>query len=483
MDLTKPRLALLPLVATLSGLFFCVHAQADETVPRAGTNPKVVTEPALKPGFSWNQSDYVVRCADAPVKASLTVPDGWKARVATAAFRSGDFQVTKKLKEGRAYSVTFRTPAGRDRVFHIRCLPMDFPRFRVQVSRPGAPRLTVVNLGNRYAVAFDDGGAPVWWYRHDAGPENPEIMANGAFSIISVRNLAFEQFQVRSLNGQLIRSILPQGDVLADSHDFQRLPSGNFLFGNHRRIPFNATAFGGLANGVLDTAQIQEVRPNGSLVWKWNSYPRIKPAETGRWWDVIRPWGVPYDHAHWNSVDRKGRYVLLSFRHLDAVYKIDRRSGRIVWKLGGTRTSKSLKVKGDPYGRYPFGGQHDARFMPDGSVTIFDNQTYFEKRQPRAVRYMINEKKRTATLIREIKDPLFKVSIGFGSARIGRNGNWLICWGATGKDGNVAAYDPQGRAFFRIYTPAVTPYRANPVYSPKPTIGQIRRAMNQVASN
>ena len=151
------------------------------------------------------------------------------------------------------------------------------------------------------------------------------------------------------------------------------------------------------------------------------------------------------------------------------------------------KTAKSLKVKGDPYGRYPFGGQHDARFMPDGSITLVDNQSYFNKRRPRAVRYRINEKNRTATLIRQITDPRFGFSLGFASARVGPDGNWIVCWGVAGRNGKlpggtIAAYDPKGRPFYRIFTPETTPYRANPVYGARPTIGQIRNAMNRKAA-
>jgi hypothetical protein len=48
--------------------------------------------------------------------------------------------------------------------------------------------------------------------------------------------------------------------------------------------------------------------------------------------------------------------MLLSFRHLDAVYKIDRRTGEVVWKLGGTQTPESLELIDDPRGDYQLGG-------------------------------------------------------------------------------------------------------------------------------
>ena len=71
--------------------------------------------------------------------------------------------------------------------------------------------------------------------------------------------------------------------------------------------------------------------------------------------------------------------VLFTFRHLDAIYKVNRFTGRIVWKLGGVHTSKSLTVKNDPDGSYPLGAQHDARVLGDGTVSIFNNNTGLAK--------------------------------------------------------------------------------------------------------
>jgi hypothetical protein len=40
--------------------------------------------------------------------------------------------------------------------------------------------------------------------------------------------------------------------------------------------------------------------------------------------------------------------LILSLRHTDAIYRISRSDGNVVWKLGGTTTAESLTVSGDP---------------------------------------------------------------------------------------------------------------------------------------
>ena len=93
----------------------------------------------------------------------------------------------------------------------------------------------------------------------------------------------------------------------------------------------------------------------------FNAERTIALAETGRWWKMILKRRQPFDYVHFNSAEPVGDAMVMSFRHLDAVYKIDRASGEIIWKLGGTPTDERLEVLNDPHGDFPFGGQHDAR--------------------------------------------------------------------------------------------------------------------------
>ena len=110
--------------------------------------------------------------------------------------------------------------------------------------------------------------------------------------------------------------------------------------------------------------EIQEVRPDGTLAWSWNIKDHIDLSETpARWRGEI--YGQPrpqpdgrdaFDWAHWNSLQKIGNTLVLSFRHLDAVYAIDMTTSDIIWKLGGTTRPESLTVNGDPESN-PFSGQ------------------------------------------------------------------------------------------------------------------------------
>jgi hypothetical protein len=176
--------------------------------------------------------------------------------------------------------------------------------------------------------------------------------------------------------------------------------------------------------------------------------------------------------------------MLLSFRNLDAVYEINRTTGNVIWKLGGTTTPKSLTVQNDVHGSYPLGSQHDARRLSDGTITIHDNATFLT-RGPRAVRYQVDTQAKTATLVEEVTDPDAQASQCCGSARKLPGGSWLIGWGRipTGSPLNrfVGGYNSNGQRIFQLELPYGFFYRAQPVPSGVITAQKLRAGMNAMA--
>lgn len=448
----------------------------------SGSEPVITSSPQLQPGFDFRQHDYAVRCNDGPVAVTVNAPAGWRVKIGQRKARTGSFTITQPLKANRSFRFAVTTAANTSREFHVRCLPDNFPPYRLKRYRPGGPRLTMVEMG-RYAVAFDRAGVPVWWFYASGDVNNAQFMGDGTFSYAPVNGFYSRDFMIHRLDGKHIRTMQAAGGLLTDVHDLIRLPNGNYMLGAHRNVKgVDTRSVGGPPSATLDTAQVQELTPSGRLVWKWNAWPRIGLKQTGRWWKQLLQNGPPFDVNHWNSVDRRGNRVLLSFRHLDAVLLINRASGRIIWKLGGRRIPQSLALRKDPRARYPLGGQHHARFQPDGSITILDNATGLKNDQPRAVHYRINRAEGTATLLRQVTDPEVKASVGFASANRFPDGSWMVGWGAIGQRGIIGGYTKDGQPAFRLITPKNVSYRANPVKANSPTVGQLRRAMDRMAA-
>jgi hypothetical protein len=241
-----------------------------------------------------------------------------------------------------------------------------------------------------------------------------------------------------------------------------------------KQSPVDMSSCGGPTDGTLRDFELQELSPNGGLVWAWLASEHIPFTEvTVRWQSQCATGGDIY---HWNSVEPDGDGYVLSFRHLDAVYRIDRGTGAIDWKLGGVSRPESLKIVGDPLSSVStFCGQHDARVLADGSLTVFDDGTGCS-RPSRAVRFAIDQTARTATLRKDLRDSDGASSDCCGSARRLPGGDWVVQWG------NNPYFTEQtgtGIPVFKLsFTPGLWTYRAKPVLPGHLSRAALRAGMN-----
>src|SRR5690606_38199931 len=157
-----------------------------------------------------------------------------------------------------------------------------------------------------------------------------------------------------------------------------------------------------------------------------------------------------------NSIQRvSGGDYVVSARHLDAIFRVDRSSGDVEWTLGGLPTvANPLTIVGDPLGgpRRP----HHATLTGD-VLTLFDNRA--GTGQPaRAVAYRIDASAMTATLLWQIAEPMGRSSFGLGSTQVTPDGSRLVSWG--GLQPMIEEYTPDGQRLLRITQPdGLTTYR------------------------
>jgi hypothetical protein len=168
--------------------------------------------------------------------------------------------------------------------------------------------------------------------------------------------------------------------------------------------------------------------------------------------------------------------LIVSLRHLDAIIKIRKSDGAILWKLGGTQTDASLKVSNDDrFASAHLGGQHDARVLADSTVSAYDNGSGYPGRRPRVTRWSIDPIARVATLVESFEDPDIR-SAAVGSARKLSDGGWLVAWGHYPY---VRAYTAAHKRIFSLNLPGGTqPYRASPIPSTLMKRGQLVSGMD-----
>ena len=152
-----------------------------------------------------------------------------------------------------------------------------------------------------------------------------------------------------------------------DHHEFLIGPQDTALITIYNAVPWDLSSVGGPKDGVAWQGIVQELDiETGEVLFEWRSLEHVGIDET-----YVTPSEDHYrgiDYFHINSVDvDHDDNLLVSARETSAVYKIDRMSGEVIWRLGGKKSDFEM----GPGARFAY--QHDARRQPDGTITIFDN--------------------------------------------------------------------------------------------------------------
>lgn len=475
----------------------------DESFTTASPS-SIAADPPLFPAFDPVVTDYVTRCADAPVAMVVEAPEGTEVTVGDEAPAAGRFSQDVDVTVGGRFTFA-TTTSGATNTYHVRCLPADFPDWTY--DRPGEPSAdlyitTPANVaspsGERaapYVVIFDAHGVPVWWIQ-ETGATDAKLLRDGTLGWGKTEPDAMfnlepgSGFSSYELDGTALHT-WSSVDAPTDFHDFQLFDDGNALIGAYPARPGTAdlTEYGGPSTGgTLLDGMVQEITPDGDVVWSWSTEDHVDPSETPDRWKPQFVYGLPknlpdgrkgFDWAHLNSIHQVDDTVLMSFRHLDAVYAVDKTDGEIVWKLGGTPTPESLTVVGDDE-EYPLGGQHDARMLPDGTVTVYDNNSEEQGKPPRGVRYEIDLDERTATVVESVSDPDVPISPCCGSATRLTDGSWIMAWGGTRFIGELG---PDGERHFMLTFKELKAafglaYRVFAVEDGGPTLDELRAGMD-----
>ena len=221
-----------------------------------------------------------------------------------------------------------------------------------------------------------------------------------------------------------VRRVRAGNGFTADLHEFELTPQGTALLLIYDAVKRDLRGVGGVRDGVVVQAVVQEVDiATGLVLFEWHSLGNVGlseshervPRSSGQW---------DYVHANSVAVDAGGE-LIVSARQTSAVYRISRKSGRILWRLGGSRSDLKL----GPGTR--FGLQHDARPQPDGTLTIFDNSAPPPQRKTsRAITVRLDLERKQATLVQALKHPEGVLSATQGGAQRLPGGGMFVGWGS-----------------------------------------------------
>ena len=313
--------------------------------------------------------------------------------------------------------------------------------------------------GQYGSMIFDNAGGLVWFRAVPAGEDAADLRTQvyrGKTDLTWWQGKTYTFGYgtgvniVANSNYKTVAVIKAGNGLQADEHEFLLTPQGSAFVLAYSPVTTNLTSGGGSAAGIALDCVIQEIDPHTGLVmWEWHSLGHVDVSESYSKLPGLAT--NPFDYFHINSldVDKHGN-VLISARNTWALYEINARSGAVTWRLGGKKTTFTLGPN------VAFAWQHNAVFMDNGNVSVFDDEGAPTIKAPsRGEVIKLNTAARTATLVSQfIRSPTPLITNSQGNLQLLPGGRWMVGWGGLP---NFTEFNAKGETIFDAQLPVGTP--------------------------
>jgi hypothetical protein len=303
----------------------------------------------------------------------------------------------------------------------------DFPH--IDVSTRNDPAEGYLFLNNwrdegPYDIIFDDRGYPVWYMRTAFGDRRRDftVQKNGVITMLC--RVGPYHFLGYDENFNEVAQYSAVDGYGTDEHELQVLADGSYyLIGiRYSTVDMSQYVSGGQKTAQVGESIIQGFSPDHKKIFQWSPWDHFRIQDVQL--EDLKGGSIRFPHMNAIDIDSDGQ-LLLSSRHLSEITKINKSTGEIIWRLGGA--NNQFKFVGDPLNG--FTNQHDIRALGNDHYTLFDNGNLHQPPVSRAVEYVLDMQKMTATLVWEYRNPAgSNYSYYMGNAQRLANGNTLINW-------------------------------------------------------
>jgi hypothetical protein len=349
---------------------------------------------------------------------------------------------------------------------------LTFPTFTVQQQQPGSDldqdlifhQFTSSPSNAPDPLATDLSGRVVWYYDvSQAGLTHTyagqSLAPGGTVLVLGVdqyaplpatldvlREIDLAGNAVRETNMDTVNAQLNARGyhpIFTFTHDVERLPNGDtaVICPTERTIDINGTPteYVGSTIVVLDK--------NFQVSWAWDAFDHLDVNRGPILGEVLQRGGAEQmnastpvlpavDWLHVNAVSwsPEDTNLVVSMRHQDWVVKIDYRNGagdgHVIWHLGQGGDFRLNSTDPDPW----FSHQHDAHYIDDHTLILFDNGNTRRASDPNAHSrgqvWTLDEQTMTATLV--VNADLGSYSGALGAAERLSNGDYSFTLGTNG---------------------------------------------------
>ncbi|MFC7340492.1 arylsulfotransferase family protein [Saccharopolyspora griseoalba] len=324
-------------------------------------------------------------------------------------------------------------------------------------ARAAAPRAEV----QAGALIMDDSGQPVWFAPPAEGVVSDlkvqeyrgrPVLTHWEGELHVPPGFGTGQYAILDETYSRIATVRAANDMLGDMHDMVITSRGTALILIYAEVRADTAPVGGQPNSKVLEGVVQEIDiASGALLFEWRSLQHVGLEES--FYAVPTDPEVWHDYIHLNSVAEDGDGLLISARCTHAVYRLDRATGEVTWRLGGNRGDFALGQDA------AFAWQHDARRLPDGTLSLFDNAEADPGRgRSRALVLALDESAMTAEVVRSDESPEGLLAPNQGNTQVLANGHLFVGWGGAPY---FSEYGAGGEVLFHgRFTEPITSYRS-----------------------
>ena len=319
--------------------------------------------------------------------------------------------------------------------------------------------------GQRGPMIVDNSGRPVWFrpvFQGVGTASNFKVQRYKGEPVltwwegIGVQRYGQGEYVILDSSYREIKRVRAGNGYKGDHHEFLITAQDTALITIYNPVRWDLSALGGPRDGLILDGIAQEVDiDTGEVLFEWHSLEHVGLDEIHLQPADFQPadfrWPYDYFHINYIDVDHDGN-LLVSGHKTFTIYKIDRKSGEVIWRLGGKKSDFEM----GPGTRTRY--QHDARRQPDGTLTIFDNGGRHKDEMSYGLVLELDMKEMSATLVRRYAHPDGRLAAIMGNMQLLPTGNVFIGWG--GYPG-FSEFSRDGRLLFDArFHPGHVSYRA-----------------------
>ncbi len=271
------------------------------------------------------------------------------------------------------------------------------------------------------------------------------------------------QFEILNNKYNPIKRFTTGNGYRPDIHEVRLTNRNTALVLAYRGVLWDMTSVGGPEDGKVMDNVVQEIDiQTGAVLFEWHALGNISLRSAEK---QIPEDGSVWDYFHVNAASPDGDSILVSGRSQSTLYRIDRKTARVKWRLRGD----GIKAWSNNFQMGPgtsFGYEHDVVRLPNGDISLCDNgdangygATVNDVSSGLVLRLSTVDGVRRATLVSRFLHPAGETAISQCGMQRQPNGNYVVGWGA---DKQFTEYTPEGEVVFdaTFDTSAVSSYRA-----------------------